>query len=278
MWDWEVKTKQPWFRLGIRDLFHYKDLILRFTKRDLLASYQQTLIGPLWVVMQPLLTTLMYVLVFSRVAKISTDDIPPLLFYLPGVILWNYFSECLTGTMNTFQHNAYIFNKVYFPRLAVPISQVLTSTFRMAIQLAIFVVIYVIYIYILHYELTINSSILLLPICLLLCAGFAMGSGLIVSVLTAKYRDLDTLLQFVLRLFMFATPVVYPSSMIAEDYQWLFWLNPLTPAIETLRYAFFGSPAISWETFITSVFSVCILMLVGLVVFKRNEIRVMDTV
>src|SRR5690554_1062403 len=124
MWDWEVKTKQPWFKLGIRELFHYRGLILRFSKRDLLASYQQTLVGPFWVIIQPLLTTLTYVLIFSRVARIDTDGVPPLLFYLPGVILWNYFSECLNGAMNTFSYNAHIFNKVFFPRLTVPVSQV----------------------------------------------------------------------------------------------------------------------------------------------------------
>ena len=146
----------------------------------------------------------------------------------------------------------------------------------MAIQFVIFVVMYVIYTF--HYDLTVNSSILMLPICLFLCGGLAIGSGLIISVVTAKYRDLDTLLQFVLRLFMFATPVVYPSSIIADDFQWLLWLNPLTPAIETIRYAFFGSPTIPWEAFIGSVLMVGILTFVGLIIFKQNEVRVMDTV
>jgi lipopolysaccharide transport system permease protein len=276
MWDWEVKTKQPWFKFGIRELFHHKDLILRFSKRDLLASYQQTLIGPLWVVIQPLLTTLTYVLIFSRVARISTDDIPPFLFYLPGIILWNYFSECLNGTMNTFQYNANIFSKVFFPRLTVPTSQVLTSSFRMVIQLLIFILIYAVYAF--NSGLVVNKGMLLLPVSLLLCVGFAVGFGLIVSIATAKYKDLDTVLQFVLRLFMFATPVIYPSSIVPPDLQWLFWLNPLTPAIETLRYAFFGSPAISWWSLSVSVLNVGILCIVGLIVFKRNEIKVMDTV
>jgi len=276
MWDWEVKTKQPWFRFGIRELFHYKDLILRFSKRDLLASYQQTLIGPLWVIVQPLLTTLTYVLIFSRVARISTDNVPPLLFYLPGVILWNYFSECLNGTMGTFQYNTHIFSKVFFPRLTVPVSQVLTSSFRMMIQLLVFVAIYGIYM--LNYDLGVNRAVVLLPVSLLLCAGFAFGAGLIISIATAKYRDLDTVLQFVLRLFMFAAPVVYPSTIIPEEWKWLFWLNPLTPAIETIRYAFFGSPAFSLLPLLVSVFSVGILLVIGLVIFKRNEVRVMDTI
>lgn len=276
MWDWEVKTKQPWFKFGIRELFHHKDLILRFSKRDLLASYQQTLIGPFWVIIQPLLTTLTYVLIFSRVAKISTDDIPPFLFYLPGIILWNYFSECLNGTMNTFQYNANIFSKVFFPRLTVPTSQVLTSSFRMVIQLLIFILIYAVYAF--NSGLVVNKGMLLLPVSLLLCAGFAVGFGLIVSIVTAKYKDLDTVLQFVLRLFMFATPVIYPSSIVPPNLQWLFWLNPLTPAIETLRYAFFGSPAISWWSLSVSVLNVGILCIIGLIVFKRNEIKVMDTV
>lgn len=276
MWEWEVKTKQPWFRLGIRELFHYKDLILRFSKRDLLASYQQTLIGPLWVIIQPLLTTLTYVLIFSRVARIGTDDVPPLLFYLPGIILWNYFSECLNGTMNTFQYNAHIFNKVFFPRLTVPVSQVLTSSFRMVVQLLIFVVIYGIYMF--SYDLGVNRAILLLPVSLMLCAGFAFGAGLIISIATAKYKDLDTVIQFALRLFMFAAPVVYSSTIIPDEWKWLFWLNPLTSAIETIRYGFFGSPAFSWPPLLISTLGVGLLVVVGLVIFKRNEVKVMDTI
>jgi len=276
MWDWEVKTKQPWFRFGIRELIHYKDLIFRFSKRDLLASYQQTLIGPLWVIIQPLLTTVTYVLIFSRVARISTDDVPPFLFYLPGIIMWNYFSECLNGTMNTFQHNVHIFSKVFFPRLTVPVSQVLTSSFRMVVQLLIFGIIYGVFM--VNYELDINRAILLLPISLLLCAGFAFGAGLIISIATAKYKDLDTVIQFALRLFMFAAPVVYPSTIIPNEWKWLFWLNPLTPAIETIRYAFFGSPALAWSSLLISVISVTLLLVIGLVVFKRNEVRVMDTI
>lgn len=276
MWDWEVKRKQPWLRLGVRELFRYKNLVLRFSKRDLLAGYQQTLIGPLWVIIQPLLTTLTYVLIFSRVARIGTDDVPPLLFYLPGIIMWNYFSECLNGTMNTFQHNAHIFNKVFFPRLAVPVSQVLTSSFRMIIQLLVFFTIYGIYMF--NYDLGVNNAVILLPVSLLLCAGFALGAGLMISIATAKYKDLDAVVQFVLRLFMFAAPVVYSSTIIPEEWKWLFWLNPLTPAIETIRYAFFGTPALSWSALLISMASVMFLLVVGLVVFKRNEVRVMDTI
>ena len=276
MWDWEVKTQQPWFKLGIRELFKCKDLIFRFSKRDLLASYQQTLIGPLWVVVQPLLTTLTYVLIFSHVARISTDDVPPILFYLPGVILWNFFSECLTGTMNTFQYNAHIFNKVFFPRLTVPVSQVITCSLRMVIQLVIFFVIYGVYL--LNDSLQINGLIVLFPVCLLLCAGFAFGAGLMISVAMAKYRDLETVTQFALRLFMFATPVVYPSTIVPDAWKWLFWLNPLTPAIETIRHGFFGSPEISWNAFLIAVLSVSALVIIGLIVFKRNEIKVMDVV
>ncbi|MGV3762462.1 ABC transporter permease [Parapedobacter sp.] len=276
MWDWEVNTKRPWFKVGIRELSQYKGLILRLSKRDLLAGYQQTLIGPLWVVVQPLLTTLTYVVIFSRIARIGTDDVPPLLFYLPGIILWNYFSESLNGTMNTFHYNAHIFNKVFFPRLVVPASQVLTSSFRMIIQFLIFILIYGFYM--VSNGLVVNKAILFVPVSLLLCAGFAFGAGLIISVVTAKYKDLDTVLQFVLRLFMFAAPVVYSSTMVPDEWRWLFWLNPLTPAIETIRYAFFGSPALLTTPLLISMLSVSFLCIIGLVIFKRNEVKVMDTI
>lgn len=275
-WDWEIGKSQPWFRVGTRELLSYKDLILRFSKRDLLASYQQTLIGPFWLILQPILTTVMYVIIFSNVVKISTNGVPPLLFYLPGIIIWNYFSECLSGAMNTFQYNGHIFGKVYFPRLIVPISQVITSSFRMLIQLLIFVIIY--FFYKLHdNQLHMSFGIIWMPVALFLSAGFSFGLGLIISVMTAKYRDLDSVMQFVLRLFMFAVPVIYSSTIVPETLRPLFWLNPLTPAIELVRFGFFGTPIVPLTSCLITCCLVILLCVVGVIVFKRNEIKVMDT-
>lgn len=275
-WDWELNSKSPWFTLQLKEVFFYKDLILRLTRRDLLASYQQTLFGSLWVVLQPVLTTLIFVIIFSRIARISTDGVPPFLFYLPGVVMWNYFSETLGGTMNTFLANTHVFQKVYFPRLAVPISQLLTSSIRMAIQLGIFIVVYLVYMFN-GADFQVSKSILLLPLLVFICGGFAFGVGLIISVLTARYRDLESIMQFALRLFMFGTPVIYPSAIVPENIQWIFWLNPLTPAIEALRHSFFDVAPVSWSALSTAICLVWVLIIIGLLVFKRNELRVMDT-
>lgn len=275
-WDWQISKSQPWFRIGFRELLNYKDLILRFSKRDLIAGYQQTLIGPFWLILQPVLTTVTYVIIFSNVVKISTNGVPPLLFYLPGIITWNYFSECLISTMNTFQYNGHIFGKVYFPRLVVPISQVITSSFRMLIQFSIFVIIYASY-QAYNGPLPLNYGVVWLPVAWFLSAGFAFSLGLMISVATAKYRDLDSVMQFVLRLLMFAVPVIYSSTIVPAELRAYFWLNPLTPAIELVRFGFFGTPAVALSSSVIAVGIVAFLCFAGVIIFKRNEIRVMDT-
>src|SRR5664279_1357161 len=185
-WQWEITPERPWFRLNLRALFQYKDLLFRFVRRDIIASYQQTIMGPVWVFLQPLFSVFVYFIIFTRVAKIPTDGIPPVLFYLPGTIIWSYYAESISTTMSTFQHNAYIFNKVYFPRLIVPISSVLFHSFRISIQLLLFLGVCLFYIFkgtSLHF----NWQIALIPLLLVMTACFALGSGLIISVLTAKY-------------------------------------------------------------------------------------------
>jgi lipopolysaccharide transport system permease protein len=276
-WQYETLATQRWFQFGLKDLYYNRGLILRFTRRDLLASYQQTVIGPFWIFLQPLLTTLVYVLVFSRFAKLSTDGIPPILFYLAGSTIWSFFFDSLNGTMYTFISNAHIFNKVYFPRLVVPLSIILTQTVRLGIQLLLFVMIYVFY-YLVFDTVSPSKILLLLPLLILLTAGFALGLGLLVSIITAKYRDLDNILQFFLRLFMFATPVVYPASIIPENYQMLFWLNPLTPIIETFRAAFIENGEVPVYPLVVAGIEVFLLITVGLLLFKKRELDVMDTI
>lgn len=275
-WDWEISSGTKWFQWHLSEIWHYKDLLLRLVRRDLLANYQQTLLGPFWVFLQPVLTTLVYYLIFGRIVKISTSGIPPILFYLSGILFWSYFSDCLNGTMYTFLQNSNVFSKVYFPRLIVPLSSVISHTVRTAIQLLLFIFIYGYYCS--RGGITGTYYILLTPVLLLITAGFGLGAGLIVSVLTARYRDLDYTLQFLLRLFMFATPVVYPTSIVPEQYQILFWLNPLTAVIETFRAGFFSNEPVYILHLLFSGAEVLLLLLVGITLFKKQELKVMDVI
>ena len=276
-WQWEISAQQSWFKLNLRELVHYKDLLFRFVRRDIIASYQQTILGPVWVFLQPLFSTLVYFIFFNRVAKISTDGIPPILFYLPGTIIWSYYADCIASTMNTFQNNAYIFNKVYFPRIIVPLSSILFHSFRTSIQLLLFFVVCSIYALngsSVHFSL----QILLLPVMILVTAFFGLGCGLIMSVLTAKYRDLDNITQFLLRLFMFAAPVVYPASLIPQKYKLLFWLNPLTPVIEIFRSSFFKSAPLPLPYLFLSLITTFFILITGLILFNKREIQIMDVI
>jgi lipopolysaccharide transport system permease protein len=215
--------------------------------------------------------------IFGRVARISTDGIPPVLFYLPGIIIWSYFSDCLNGTMYTFLQNSTLFSKVYFPRLIIPLSAIISHTIRMLVQFLLFISIYVFYL-IFTEAVTPNLYILLLPFLIVLTAAFSLGTGLIISVMTARYRDLDYALQFVLRLFMFASPVVYPTSIVPEKYRFVFWLNPLTPIIESFRTAFFTTGPLHYKYLLLTLFSVTALLFTGLTLFKKRELNVMDII
>ncbi len=276
-WQWEINASQGWFRINLKELFQYKDLILQFVRRDIIASYQQTILGPMWVFLQPLFTTFVYFIIFSRVAKIPTDDIPPMLFYLPGSIIWTFYSDCLTSTMYTFVQNAYIFNKVYFPRLIVPLSYILFHSFRISIQLLLFIAVYLFFA-IGEKNIHPNAYMFLIPVFIFITAAFALGCGLIISVYTAKYRDLDNIMQFLLRLFMFAAPVVYPASLIPEKYKLLFWLNPLTPLIESFRSSFFSHRPIPFLYLGISLGSSLLILLLGIVLFNRKEKQIMDVI
>ncbi len=276
-WQWEITAHRPWFRFNLRELFQYKDLLFRFVRRDIIASYQQTILGPVWVFLQPLFTTFVYFIIFSRVAKIPTDGIPPLLFYLPGSIIWTYYADCITSTMNTFQYNAYIFNKVYFPRLIVPLSSVLFHTFRISIQLLLFLAVCLFY-FLKGTPMHFGWQILLAPVMILITACFALGCGLIISVLTAKYRDLDNIMQFLLRLFMFAAPVVYPASLVPQKYKFIFWINPLTPVIEIFRSSFLKPQPLPLGFFMLSLLTTCLVLITGIILFNKREIQIMDVI
>jgi lipopolysaccharide transport system permease protein len=276
-WQWEISATQSWFKLGLRDLFSYRGLIMRFVRRDLIASYQQTIIGPVWMFLQPLLTTLIYLIVFGSFAKVSTDGVPKILFYLSGTIIWTFFFDNISGTMYTFISNAHIFNKVYFPRLIAPVSNIITQSVKLSIQLMLFIIIFLFY-HIVYDKFELSYTLFLIPFLIILTAAFALGSGLLISVFTARYRDIDTFFQYILRLGMFITPVVFPSSIVPEKYQFLFWLNPLTPIIETFRAVFFDQGAIQYNYLLLAVANTTILLILGLILFKRRETEVMDII
>lgn len=273
--EWEISSRQKWFQLHLGEIWDYRDLIARFVRRDLLSSYQQTILGPLWIFLQPLLTTLVYFLIFSKVARIPTNGIPPILFYLPSSILWTFFNDCLTSSMNTFLYNSGVFSKVYFPRLVMPISSTLFQGVRLSIQLLLFVIVYCIALFI-QPNIHPTIYILLVPALILLTALFALGLGLTISVFTAKYRDLDTIVQFMLRLFMFATPVFYPASIVPAQYKSLYMLNPLASIIETFRAVFYSNAPIDWWHLGMAAVITVFFLFTGAVLFKKRELKIMD--
>jgi lipopolysaccharide transport system permease protein len=276
-WDWEIDPKYHWFKWELGAIPRYKDLLYRLVRRDLLANYQQSVLGPLWILVQPVLTTLLYWIIFGRIVKVSTNGVPPLPFYLSGIICWNFFADCLSGTMYTFITNSAIFSKVWFPRLLVPLSGILAHSLRLAIQLGLFILLYGYYY--LHNRLP-GPGIgwLMLPIVLLLTGLFGLGVGLILSVATAKYRDLDYSLQFILRLWMFASPVFYPAAIIPAGFVLWFWLNPLTPLIEAFRALCFGWGAIPAGYLWMAAGTVLAVLIVGVALFKRHETSLTDIV
>lgn len=277
-WDMVVEPKSSLLQLNIKEVWKYRDLLMLLVRRDFVAFYKQTILGPLWFFIQPLMTTAMYFLIFTKVAKLSTDDVPPLLFYLAGVTCWNYFSESLTKTADTFNANASIFGKVYFPRLVIPLSIVVSNLIRLFIQFLLFIGLWL-------YYLTTTSQVhpqwdvmLLLPLLIILMAALALGLGIIFSSLTTKYRDLRFLLTFGIQLLMFATPVVYPLSLASQKYKWLIVANPFTAIIETFRYAFLGKGDFNWLYLGYSTVVTITILFIGTFIFNKVEKNFMDTV
>ena len=276
-WTLVIRSKTGWFDIDLKELWRYRDLILLFVHRDLVALYKQTILGPLWFLLGPLLSTVVFTIVFGNIAKIPTDGIPPFLFYLAGVINWTYFASCMTKTSNTFIENAGIFGKVYFPRMAVPIAVVITNLITFAIQFGLFLI-FLIYYYLIGSPIHMNISVLLLPFLLVQMAAIGLGMGILISSMTTKYRDLAVLLVFGVQLWMYATPIVYPLSQIPVKWQWLFSLNPMTAIVETFRYAFFGTGAIQPWMLGISIGMTLLILFLGIVLFSRVEKTFMDTV
>lgn len=277
VWTEEIKAENSLFSINFIELWHYRDLLLMLLKRDFITFYKQTILGPIWFFVQPILTSLIYIIIFGQVAKLSTDGVPQLVFYLSGITIWNYFSDSLLKTSNVFQSNASIFGKVYFPRLIMPLSIVFSNLLKFAIQFGLFIAIVLYYTFV---EKTIqpNLWILMTPILILLMASFALGLGMIFSSMTTKYKDLNFLLTFGIQLFMYATPVVYPISAMPERFKWIVELNPLTGIFECFRYAYLGTGHFEPLSLLyTSMFTI-ILLFLGTIIFNKVEKSFMDTV
>lgn len=276
-WSMEIHPKRGWFDIDLREIWRYRDLILLFVRRDFVAVYKQTILGPIWFLLAPLFSTVVFTVIFGNIARIPTDGVPPFLFYLSGTVTWSYFASCMTTTSNTFITNAGMFGKVYFPRLVVPISVVITNLFTYLIQFGLFIA------FLLYYLLTGSQIhptpyILLLPLILLQMAALGLGMGILVSSLTTKYRDLVMLLSFGVQLWMYATPIVYPLSQIPLKWQWALALNPMTSVVETFRYAFLGCGGIQLWMILVSVVMTGIILAGGILLFSRVEKTFMDTV
>lgn len=273
----EITPNNRLLNFNFKELYAYKDLIAMYVKRDIVTMYKQTILGPLWFVIQPILTTVMFMFVFGNLAGISTDGIPGPLFYFSGIILWNYFSTCLNATSHTFTSNQNVFGKVYFPRLVVPISVTISNLVKFFIQFGIFLIIYIVYAF-KGVGVAPNWYAFLFPLLVVMSAGLALGFGIIFSSMTTKYRDLTFLLQFGVQLWMYATPVIYPLSTMPADKQWIFQLNPMTSIIETFKYGAIGQGTFSWLWLAYSFGFMLLMLFVGIMIFNKVEKDFMDTV
>lgn len=276
-WTEVIEPRTHFLDLRLKDVWRYRDLLMLFVRRDFVATYKQTILGPIWFFLQPILTTLTFTLIFGKIAGISTDGLPMILFYLSGVTLWNYFSECLNRTATILKDNAQIFGKVYFPRLVMPLSVIVSNLVKLSIQFLLFICFWVYFLFASD-NIHPNSLMLLLPLLIIIIGGLGLGFGLIITALTTKYRDLVFLLTFGVQLLMYATPVIYPLSTISEKYKWLIKLNPMTSVIETFRYAFLGSGSFTWGGILYSLLVTVAVLFFGAIVFNKVERSFMDTV
>ena len=279
-WATVIQPKDKLLNINLRELWSYRDLCSLFVKRNITTQFKQTVLGPLWYLIQPTMTVIMYMVVFGGIANISTDGLPQPLFYLSGICLWQYFNDCLSKTSSTFTANAGIFGKVYFPRLIVPISTVISNLLRFSIQFGLFLVVYAIYqIWIIPGQIHTNWYALLLPLLIVMLAGLALGFGILFSSMTTKYRDMTLLLDYFVRLWMYATPVIYPLSTITnEKLRFAMSLNPLTGIVEAFKYGMLGEGQFSWTMLGYSFAFMVMLLAIGIVIFNRVQRTFMDTV
>lgn len=266
--------------IDLKGLWHYRDLCYMYIRRDIVTQYKQTILGPLWYLIQPLFTTLIYMFVFGGLAGISTDGAPQPLFYMAGILLWNYFSECFNRCSDVFTENASVFGKVYFPRLIVPLSSIISNLLKMFIQLILFILVYLYFKFFTPAGsfLTPNSSLLIFPLLVVLLSLHSLSWGLLFTSLTTKYRDLKFLIQFGIQLLMYATPVIYPLSAAPEKYRDIIALNPLTPIFESFRYITLSCGSLDWSGLLYSTLFMLITLILSVLIFSRTERNFMDTV
>lgn len=283
-WTTIIKPRNKLFEVNLKEIWDYRDLMALFVKRTITVQYKQTILGPMWWIIQPALTVIMYMVVFGGIAGIPTDGIPQPLFYLGGIAMWQYFSDCLTRTSNTFVANAGIFGKVYFPRLIMPLSGVISNLVRFGIQLGLFVLVYIYYL-IIGQAPTPNWYLLLFPLLVLMMAGLSLGFGIIISSMTTKYRDLQILFSFVVQLWMYATPIVYPLSQVAGKEKFglnianIMCLNPVTPVIEAFKHGALGAGEfVGWGWLAYSFVFMLVVLFVGILIFNKVQKSFMDTV
>ena len=274
----KITSQKRWFDLNIKEILNYKDLLILFVKRDITTFYKQTILGPLWFFIQPLITTIVFSFIFNKVAKISTGQIPPFLFYMSGVIAWNYFSECLLSTTTTFTSNSYIFGKVYFPRLIIPFSKIVSNLVKLLVQLCLFFCFFIYFYFENNSIISISKSIIFIPFIICHMGLLGLAIGMIISSLTTKYRDLRFLVSFSIQLLMYATPIAYPLSAIPEKYNYIILYNPMTPIIMGFRNSLLGTGYFDPNLYFYSVLSLVVLFLIGIVLFNRVEKTFIDTV
>lgn len=278
-WDIIITPNKGWFDISIKELWRFRGLLWMQVKRDFVNFYKQTILGPLWFFIQPLLSTIVFTIIFNKVAKIPTDELPPILFYMSGIIGWNYFSDCLTHTSGTFKKFAVIFGRVYFPRIIIPSGKVISGIIKFCIQLVLFLGFYFYYIIIGNQEINPSYILLfLLPVMIIQIAILGQGIGLILSSLTTKYRDLEHLISFGIQLIMYASPIVYPLSSVPDQYRNYIIANPMTPIIEGFRYIFLGVGQFSIMMYFYSLFVSIIIFIFGTLIFYRVEKNFIDSV
>ena len=277
-WTETISPVNSYWQLRLGAIFRYRDLIFLFVKRDFSAVYKQTILGPLWLFIQPIFTTLIFFFVFTKIAKIPTAGIDPILFYLAGITLWNYFSDCFVKTSNTFVANATIYGNVYFPRLVIPISIVISNLIKLGVQLMVFAAVFIYKINFEGLSFSFNATLFFLPVLILLMAILGLGLGIVFSAMTTKYRDFSFLLAFGIQLLMYATPIIYPLSYTSGQLHWWISINPLTPLIENFKFALFGIGHFDFVGLLYTTLISTFILFFGIILFNRVEKNFMDTV
>lgn len=277
-WKEVITSRNNIWSLNLREIWAYRDLLLIWMRRDILSIYKQTLLGPIWFILQPVLTTITYVFVFSRIANLSTIGLPPVVFYLSGIVLWSYFAECITKTATFFKDGAPVFSKVYFPRLIIPLSLVLTNLVKFGIQFTLFICVFLFY-YLQEGSMSPNLYLLLLPVLIVLIAGLGLGSGMIISSLTTRYKDFVHLITFGVQLMMFTSPVFFPISGLPDNaYKKIILANPMSGIIEAFRFAFTGKGYFSWDLLFYDAVCMIVMLVVGILIFNMVEKDFIDTI